>query len=258
MADAMIENSDTTKLFFGEVIGSFRQMLKRQYFAEAVLISEDTAASRVYFTRAAFPEYGGRYNDSDLSTSPVLKYGDGSLYVPNATTMVNYVALAFLGWRGSLRWTFDSSTLNVQGAGDRFNSITYSISRTDDVLRVNDSGALAAALPNNTIVNCLNEESFDPAMGTYLGNTNVNPIQAVEIPFYSNERFVPAITDIPYDTAYPYPGFKYLVNLPGSNSSSEVSFVKTYVSAGEDFNLFFYQGPPPIYRQPVFPSDPGP
>jgi hypothetical protein len=107
MADTIIDTPDTTKLFFGEVIGSFRQMLKRTVMHEIVRVEEPVGTSLFTMTRGAFPEYGGYITTLVTPNSMAYEYNDGTAIIPCNTTYLNYVTRMFAGWRGSVRWTVD-------------------------------------------------------------------------------------------------------------------------------------------------------
>jgi hypothetical protein len=261
MADAIIESPDTTKLFFGEVVGSFRQMLKRTCLAEINRVDDFTDTTLFSIRRRAFPEYGGLIPESSQTFigSVALTYSNGQKVVPVSTTYINYVSRMFLGWRGSIRWTFDTSTLNVTSGADQFNSISTVISRTQTTPRTTISKQLRE-LSNaiqNINVSMLEEEDGMFLTGAFVGNTNVNPVHSVEVPFYSNRRFALVEYQPNFQSIVEEPSWRFNAVLPGSASDTDVSFVRMFCSAGEDFNLFFYNGMPPIFYEPQLPYDPG-
>lgn len=259
MADVLIETPDTTKLFFGEVIGSFRQLLKRTELSEVKRIPDDTTSTYYSVERRAFPEYGGLYLGNTFSSGMPLQYSNGQLVVPCATTHINYVGRMFLGWRGSIRWTFDTATMNVQGGTDRFNSVTVTTSRKNTTFRTFASGPLVAPTEPDVNLgpNLTDLGDSETTFGAHLLNTNVNPIQSIEVPFYSNKRFLLTQNETAFDQLVEEPCYRISTILPGSSNNSDVSVLKMYCSAGEDFNLFFFNGLPPVYYATELPSDPG-
>lgn len=261
MADTLIETPETTKLFFGEVIGSFRQMMKRDSLHEVIHIDDNSASTYARIARRAFPEFGGAYPRGAYANSMVLIYGNNSQYIPCAMTWVNYVAMMFAGWRGSVRWTYDTSMLNVSGGEDVFNSVTATYSREDVTSRTNTFVLTnpSTMLPlTNVVTTMLDRGTGEALRGAYLGNTGVNPIQSIEVPFYSNKRFYPVLKDYGFDVSVEEPSYQWSAILPGTNDDADLSLLRVYCSAGEDFNLFFFNGMPPLYYSPSFPSDPGP
>jgi hypothetical protein len=260
MADALIETPDTTKLFFGEVVASFRQLMKRTCLSEVVLVGEQTTSTIFSLTRRAFPEYGGNYDGGAFGSSLALTYTNGSQVVPYATTYLNYLGRMFIGWRGSVRWTFDTSTLNVSGGGDLFNSLTLNYSRTDSTARTTNSLPLPpTGLPVINIgPDLVDTGGPETLKGCYLGNSRVNPVQSVEVPFYSAQRFLTTLEEPAFDTIVTGPAFNLSVVLPSSANAADISVLRMFTSAGEDLNFFFFNGLPPMYFQPTLPSDPGP
>ncbi|APG78012.1 hypothetical protein 2 [Beihai picorna-like virus 51] len=263
MADSMIESANITKLFFGEVIGSVRQLLKRTCLAEIVNVDDSGSPNRVLITRNAFPLFGGIMSPLVPLTTDSMVYwydnGNGDKIVPVATTYLNYFGMMFLGWRGSIRWTFDTSTLNVMSnvvGGSMFNSITMCISRDDRASNINSYDPVHPAGPESVgAVTLLNVEDGLSQNGAYLGNTNVNPIMSAEVPFYSNERFLVTHQTPRFDEATVAPSFRLNFVLPGLASEDDYSFLRMYCSAGEDFNLFFFNGLPPMFYLASLPLD---
>lgn len=251
-ADNMIASPDITKLFFGEVVGSFRQVIKRDNLSEVLFLKErgDTTALRIQ--RAAFPSYGGFYDGASFVDSQVLTFLSGRKYVPCATTALNYVSRMFLGWRGSIRWTIDTGSLSL-GNNDRINSTTVTYCRNFASNRNHDFTDLSSNTQNNGVA-LLNLEDGFTGLGAYLGNTSVNPIHTFEVPFYSNKRFISTIEQFAYNQTVEEPSFVMSFILPASSVVSERSFLKFYCSAGEDFNLFFFNGMPPMYYDPSIPT----
>lgn len=260
MADTLIETPDTTKLFFGEVIGSFRQMIKRTTLSEVVRVPERTDTNYFEIERAAFPSYGGKVFGSFFADSHVLQYSNGVNVVPCANTYLNYVSRMFLGWRGSVRWTFDTSSLNVSAGDDRYNSLTTTLSRRLSTGRTNKITDLPFG--NRPEINIgpdmLRLGKIEALYGAFLGNTNVNPIQSVEVPFYLNKRFIPTMEDISYAETVEQPSVRFSTLLPASRNNSDVSLLKLYCAAGEDLNFFFFNGMPGIFYETELPTDPGP
>lgn len=259
MADAIIDSPDTTKLFFGEVIGSFRQMLKRTCLSEVVRLNDDTKSTISTISRRAFPEFGGRLPNSapTFAGSVALTYSNGEKYVPAATTYINYISQMFLGWRGSIRWTVDTSTLNVSSGNDRFNSVTTILARDNISVRTSTSTELlgTGVPPQNVNVVMMNNEDSMFVNGGFVGNTNVNPVHSVEVPFYANRRFLLTQNQPSYTAVLDEPCFTFSAVLPGSATDDDVSFVRMFCSAGEDLNFFFFNGLPPMFFQPTLPND---
>jgi hypothetical protein len=253
MADTYIEDDNVTKLFFGEVIASFRQLLKRSYHHEVSFLPEVVDQTIAKINRSAFPLYGG-FVLADVVDSPIVTFLDDRHYLPFETTMINYLSRAYLGWRGSVRWTYDYSHTN-RLATDFSGSLSFQHSR-DNFYTNTHSLLPVTAFNTSSLQNALNEQQRgSTSRGCYLGSTDVNPIMSFEVPFYSTLRFLPTAfePEIGEETAGP----ALIVNTVFSPSTSQLhtSFYNTYCSAGEDFNLFFYNGMPPVYYEESYYTD---
>lgn len=257
MADAIIDHPNITKLFYGEAIGSFRQMMKRECLSEVILVPERTETSYFAFERGMIPENGGIYTGVAAPNGVPLVFSNGDLVVPAATNFLNYTMMMFAGWRGSVRWTVNTSNLIRSSGADQFNSISCTYSRVARTLRTTTSRNINPGLTNNMICDLIDEDDKETVLGAYLGNSQVNPVQSIEVPFYSNKRFYPCAEFPSFNTFTEYPGWRFSTILPATQADSDLSVLYTYCSAGEDFNLFFYQGLPALYYQPLLPNDPG-
>jgi hypothetical protein len=169
--------------------------------------------------------------------------------------MLNYVSRAYLGWRGSIRWTYDYSHTN-RLATDFTGSLSFQHSR--DNYYTNTSTLVPfIAFNTSSLQNALNElQRGSTSRGCYLGTTDVNPIMSFEVPFYSTLRFLPTAFDPGIGEEVSGPGLIVNSIFPPSTTQINASFYNTYCSAGEDFNLFFFNGMPPVYYEPIYYTDP--
>jgi hypothetical protein len=258
MAMTQIEDPDVNKLFFGEIVGSFRQLLKRDYLAEVTLFPQTAETQWVQIRRGLFPMFGGKYTGpAPITSTALLTYGSsGDILVPAATTMLNYVARMFLAWRGSVRWTFDTSPLHVQGgAGERYSSVSYHMSRIPFTAYTNTTASADASNNNAVQVGYLNRETRPTAYGMHIGNTNVNPLQSVEVPYYSRKRFDFTLLQEDFTTNVTKPSFEFATLVPANTTAEEEIFIRSYCSAGEDMNFFFFNGLQPFYFYQIFTRD---
>jgi hypothetical protein len=261
MADSNLDVPNTTKVFMGEVIGSFRTMLRRAYRSEIRLVAEADSTAAYKISRSSFPTYGGFVTHETIPNgSMVTSFADGRFYNASLTTMLNYLGRSFLGWRGSTRWTIDTSTVNLSsydgnGDSDLWNSITYTLARRNSYFNgqafVDTSGPLVSNIPQ--LFNGI-DRGMD-CNGAYLGNTAVNPIQTIEVPYLQNDRFKYTFLDDKYEDEVEGPGWECSLMIPRSLTAKDTSYLKFYVSAGEDFNFFFFNGMPPVYFEQAYAQD---
>lgn len=260
MADVLIDTPDTTKLFFGEVIGSFRQLIKRTCLHEVLRVQPSAVMTLFRMQRAMFPETPGYYNGTSLTNSMTLSYTDGTTVVPCKMTYIKYVSRLFLGWRGSIRWTVDTSHLNTKGNFYDLNSSTVTLSRAGTGPRVQNYYSLpfdGSTEKHNIGPNILNVVGEQTVFGAFVGNNRVNPLMSIEVPYYSIKRFEYCAEDYDFDLSVPYETWVLSTTMPGKQEGVDDITMTTYCSAGEDLNFFFFNGLPPMYYQANLPYDPG-
>jgi len=216
-------------------------------------VTEPTSTALYKISRGSFPTYGGFITGQNpRSGSMLTTFLDGRVYNASLTTLMNYLGRAFLGWRGSTRWTVDTSTVHltgqVEGVSDTWNSISFHLARRNDFTLSQQIAMIESVSPPN-VAQAFNEvdRGLD-CYGMHIGNTAVNPIQTVEVPYLQNDRFKYTFLDDNYETTTNGPGWDCSFMMPNS-SFFDSSFLKLYVSAGEDFNFFFFNGMPPVYYE---------
>ena len=261
-AETQIDVPETTKIFMGEVISSFRTLIKRSYLSELRIIPDVDQTSVYKISRGSFPTYGGYITDTPQNGSMVTSFTDTRYYNTAMTTMLNYLGRAFLGWRGSTRWTIDTSSLKTAfngpgGSNHVWNSLTFSLARRNTFSLTQTLGEPTGLLLTSIPQYVNNITRGEDCNGLYLGNTNVNPIQTIEVPYLQNDRFKYTFHDDNFVADTKGPGWTCTFNIPGSADDTELSAVKLYTSAGEDFNLFFFNGLPYVFYEPTYPYDEG-
>jgi hypothetical protein len=251
------------KIHMGEAVTSFRTLLKRYNLSEIWFIptaqyNGDLTVTN--YVRKAFPLEKGYTLVTNAQNTISTDLASGS-YIYAHMTLMNYLSPCFAAWRGSIRYTDDTSLVlsarnptnnALQGTG------SWSVSRLSPEL------ATSLARPRNDTVNVdysiVGQARFDlndltqlsqGVSGASRWNTNVNGIQAYEVPYYSKYRFKPArqfqqlITDDEYQ-----PSFK----VQGMYASCATPYtILHHVAAGEDFTLMFYLSPPILYVEDLPP-----
>lgn len=258
--DTGIDTPDTTMVFIGETVASFRTLLKRANKTEIFMLPNIPSTTMVDISRSSYPTYGGFVTSTLPNGSMVTTFGDGRKYNPCLTTLLNYLGRAFVGWRGSTRWTIDTSTLHLASQGsevsaDHWNSISFALSRANEYTLDTQFADSTGVLPTNLPQRFNERERGADLNGMYLGNTSVNPIQTVEVPYMQNDRFKLTCKDDDYSTTTKGPGWKCTILMPAGLTGTNNSYVRFYVSAGEDFNLFFFNGLPPVYYEADYALD---
>ena len=242
------DTSDINKVFTGESIQSFRTLLKRYNLWRAMGLY-DTTYTLNYGTLKMFPYLRGNVSGAVDTTS----LGDPYSYCN--TVLLHWIVAAFSGWRGSVRWKFllvggkaasAETTLFIERV-PKERSATYNTATT-----AGWSAPNAKTAARNVVVSTpLGMGTSGPPMGaggSMYTISAVNPTAEFEIPFYSNNRFVPGkvqnYTTLA-STDQNTEAFDYAWNGTGNAST----LYQQYVAAGEDFQVYFFTGMPRLYYE---------
>lgn len=249
------------KIYFGEVIGSFRQLLKRYNLHEVLVpdtssYSEGDKLSFDSFYRAAMPFDTGYTPTASLIGIPS---DQDKQWVAGMTPLLSYIKWAHVGWRGGVRYHIDATnfigtTGDFPAFGNNSNVNVYSwslarLSKDKDARYINnvsdstaDSTSDPAALRRKVLV--WHEEAAGHN-GATRWNTRVNPQHTFEIPFYSEKRFISGRERTDHlDVKDPM----YILDLVGpASGTGNSSHAFMYVSAAEDWSPLFFLGAPPLY-----------
>lgn len=224
----------TNDVFFGESIRSFRTLLKRYTYLHSILCPTP-GTNRWAMNLKDFPYYRGRWANGINTDSTAAKANFVN------TILLTYLTPAFLGVRGSVRWK------NAY-ASDQDNSLMYSIvTRLNTIFAfTNVSVPYVTTSGDKFVADRVNgiDSLFNGADVTY---NKAQPVLEYELPYYSRYRFMAAKD--PSSTSFAPSVVNNLTHqLQIGNTSTALSYVDRYVSVGEDFQLFLYQGPPPIHQ----------
>lgn len=241
----------THKVFAGEAIKSFRPLLKR-YNLHTALSLNDSVATHVYSRRAIFPFCRGNVANAIHSTTLAAPYNYCN------TLLLHWVTWAHSGWRGSIRYkalpvghfdTEDKSTIYV----DRFQSSSgYNLgadfATTPSTFSNFSTGAKSAV---KDAFNSADWRKRSPTgyNGAAFRTNEVNGAMEFEIPFYSTDRFVPGKwqdwTGAGYSNRRFVPGW----NLRWQTVGNTRTKLDIHTAAGEDFQVYFFTGLPPLYYE---------
>lgn len=236
----------TLSVYFGESITSFRTALKR-YNYHASYRNAGTGQTHWQLIMRTFPDYPGVYTTGINVAATVPAAGTVVNFAK--LTLMNYLTPAFLAQRGGIRLKYNffsdlSLTTLYQSVG-RYTS--------GNPVPATFSNANGAHLNTNNSVFTQGRltEYTGGQQGLEVTYGHAQPTLEVEIPYYNQKRF-----DSAKDPGYTQSGSGTL-NLAPSDShiidtqfnSTAYSGVDKFVAAGEDFQLFLFQGLPPIYVQ---------
>jgi hypothetical protein len=246
------------KIHYGEVIGSFRQLLKRYCLHETIALPTNSVfgPTSVRIVRKMFPFYGGFSNEPDSLSALLIatpKFTSNS-YTYADMTLLNYLSAAYGGWRGSIRYCIDTTPI-LADTNDATNG-TWSVGRISTDPRdtnadlVEDDIATAGEQPMTDTTQVRYgglkvHERTSGLSGLARWNSLVNPLQTFEIPYYSMYRFAPAKSTRSWSADFSQDMYQMICTMQATPSPPPVF---KYVAAGEDFTLFWYLGPPIFYR----------
>ena len=237
------KSSDPTcrnRVYTGEAITSFRQMLKRYEFHNRRNTAQG-GDSVVSYTQNAFPYFRGKVPGAvGEATSGPYNYCN--------TTLMHWVALAFSGHRGGVRWKAipngffgaQFSVVNPMLVSRDFVGI-YNQTRVAPVSYLTVSEGASEGVFENT-------NTFD---GSALTTWSINPNEEFEIPYYTRFRFTGG-KPINFTTNDgEYEGFRITTKVASDTSCKDG--IDLWCAAGEDFSTFFFTGLPRMYRENNFP-----
>lgn len=245
-------HDDLNKVFVGESVKSFRPLMKRYTLHSNLNATFNSDRRVLYGRRTAFPFLRGNVVGAVHTTSSDSKYNYCN------TLLLHWVTLAFSGYRGSVRWKIVPQSFLQQ------DSLPIIHVERDTSNRHYQNGRNAVFTPTNesqmAFQAALNPSLTLPSItapaggvrGMALANGYVNPNMEFEVPFYSDDRFVPgkrenytaSFGDIDLNV------FDYRIFVRGNNET----YFNAYCAAGEDFQTYFWTGLPKMYFEPAPPS----
>lgn len=245
-------HEDLNKVFVGESVKSLRPILKR-YALHSNLngtFTEDRLS--LYGRRTAFPFLRGRVADAVHLDSALVPFNYCN------TLLMHWVVMAFSGYRGSIRWKItptnflQSSNLPIYNVERGLSNRHYVNGRVTMFPYTTESNMAFQGTGNFDLDLPTTNQALKGAQGMALSNGFVNPNMEFEIPFYSNTRFEPGKREN-YTANF---GDK-LLNVFDyrifTKASSDSTF-SAYAATGEDFQVYFWTGLPPVYYEPNPPS----
>ncbi len=230
--DCLPKEDGTYLVYFGERVTSFRQLLKRYNFHSSYY-PPSTTAGVWKLSLTDFPYYRGLFVNG-FHTSGVNKS-----YIVN-NTLLNYLAPAYVGMRGGLRSKYIST--NTSG---HYNS-TMTVSRTQDNPGPANYSNFMSPITTTSVSAFASQRLTQIPLGIEGMEVTTNtqqPVVEVEFPFYRSVRF--DHTRSPGMTVVDCAGTSYH-NVNTTVAASTFMWIDRFVAVGEDFQLFLFQGAPPM------------
>lgn len=215
------------KVFFGEKITSFRQLLKR-YQLHSVYKDATLTPGVWSVTATDFPPYKGYSSTALHVTSTAKKINYVQL------TLLHYLAPAFLVQRGSTRSKYHLSS----SAGSSLQSM--SVERGTPFLTPGETFTAYTTTDSDSSFARTNLVARRAMFGgAAVSAPEQQPVIEVEHPYYKNARFdlTRDIDNLGYN--------KHIVTCLKQGAASHLTLTR-YIATGEDFNLVYFQGAPPF------------
>jgi hypothetical protein len=219
------------EVHYGERVVSVRQLIKRYTLHQHHKVNNNSLLTTQNLVLSNFPSYRGwdvkaLYNDVDGKKFNYARDG-----------FLAYFALAFLGYRGSIRQKYAISTL--AGNSIHYLGICNEEAAIDDLKNTSNVG-----LSNSQIASSANI-TFDTSKGAAVTIPTFNNVVEAEVPWYNPERFHFAQWLGKHTPLQDTPGRnfgKHRVTLQGILTST--TYLSRYVAAGDDFQFVFFKYAP--------------
>lgn len=250
---AMYNNfSNLNYVFAGETIKSFRPLLKR-YALHTTYGLYGTTPNTHYYRIPMYPYLRGRVPDAIHTPTS----GGGNYNYCN-TLLLHWVTLAFQGWRGSIRRKFllkgnRSDTWPVTAYANRTSYPGYEEAVNTTALgATSKEHAFTSVLTSTAAVYQAQPPSGHH--GSAYRNGRVNENLEIESPFYTRYRFNPGKvqnwTGVTVLDRINVESVEFKIDAFGANNTQ----FHCHVAAGEDFQVYFFTGLPPMFYEPIPPT----
>nr|ULG00083.1 MAG: hypothetical protein [Salisharnavirus sp.] len=237
----------SSDIYYGEVVRSFRPLLKRYTIHELLLNKTQVLAGTsalVTVTRQQIPRRPG-YTNYPLPDSPDTTQGGWNYVMPN---LFSYLRDAFVGYRGGIRWVISMPGTGVSHAWIGHSTGSSGPGPGTEVVDLDNYPFLQIPDMYKALAE-ISKTSY-----TYV-NVKDNCLIQAEVPHQSTNRF--NICRRNSENAERRTQWKlvYITEQGyfGSDIIDSVPLITQFATA-EDFNFFFYIGPPRLRFQGLFPT----
>jgi hypothetical protein len=244
---------------FGESVPSFRLLIKRFSNHETLTIHDSSLSNTSMvirnYRRPAFPYPKGTYSSAPYSSD----LGSNFAFVNN--TLLNYVTSAFCGRRGSVRWKY----VNCGSTSGAFGTLDTHVGYTgydqscwldglpfdQSIASYDDPAVVAAAfVVKDDYFNTANDNyGHSGLQGMVYGSSTFSNVLEFEVPYYSRYRFDPQCRSLVRPTINEY-GIGVASQFRSNRVAGRMGFVQTYCAAGEDFQVYQFNGAPVLTYWP--------
>jgi len=237
--------TNISKVYTGESIKSFRQLLKR-YQLHTAVAHVAAGQQRFLIRQANMPYLRGDVAGAIHTTAAAAPYTYCN------TMLLHWVTNCYSAWRGGIRYKVvpkgsmskDARILNLEvergppETGNQY-SLTSAAWRTYANQAAGGEG----------VIQGVTNQTTTGTKGKAYAIDYINPILDWEVPYYSHLRFTPGkIED--YTTAATFPEQRLPhFNLDIQANGNTTTAYDMYAAAAEDFTTYFWTGSPPMYYE---------
>lgn len=244
--------SDISSVYFGESIKSFRPLLKR-YTLQECLGMESTGSRILAGTRCFYPYLRGNVINA-VHVANAGTTADPYNYVN--TTLVHWITAAHSGFRGGMRYKLIprgfraedyASVVEVERVEFNDDQDMYATDNLSQDFYTTPSDSARAAVRGNKLIAPYTRQSLLGPNGMHRISSDINPAIEFEVPFYSNNRFIPGkLTDFTGNQPdLSMPGWGYRIFHNGNTST----LYEIHQAVAEDYTPYFFTGLPPIWYE---------
>lgn len=217
-------------VFFGDPVVSFRSLLKRYCRVDALDMGGTLSIFQLTVPFRPFTPGADPHGKDVVSTLP---------YNIVNQSYFSYVALAFVAFRGSMRW---KAMLPIAGTVPQGMFSVENVAESDDISKL---GLLS--FPTTDLFTRM-RDAGDGSAGSAATSAHVNNVLESAIPYYSHLRFIhtknPSVLDSD-SQAMEERAHRYTVH---NNNNIVESFIIRYHACGDDATFGFYTGLPRMYQ----------
>lgn len=246
MLSAPAPTDHTVDIYTGDPIMSFRQCLKRYNWFTVYLSGQETTQDYIWSARVPnYPFYRGYAPDGIHRTAASHPYNYCKM------TLLNWVIPAYTCVRGGVRWKYITT-----GGNTNRNETLFAVSRLSDDDSFNGFSTTYEPLETMGATESVRAKQYVRSFphtweGAAVTSVNQNPVVEVDIPYYSQFRFLPAKDADRTSSSYEnYYHRLWLTQITSSSGNIEPPAVHAFVSISEDFNLAFFTGCPRAFWSP--------
>lgn len=217
----------TPEIFFGENILSWRTCLKRYNWHNTIYFNPSAGAITLNTTRPVFPCYRGYDpNGMHVTETGAIPYNFTEM------TLLNWVAPAYIGYRGTIRHKYSANCVRQSG-----NSGIMEVSRfstNENVQEDTFAKSVYSNVDNSSSNSYWYRKHFTHTWhGSAYTSLTHNPVLETEFPYYENRRYINTrVKNVNTSTNYPVLKLEL-------DCMSQVT-VGNFVAVGDDFTLFFF------------------